>query len=244
MKNFTLIFLAGITLYTHSGCKTPDKKQETELDNTIKLIIEPGEQWLGKMKVFLFFNIQKTPQMAAWIEDDKGQFISSIVVTGKSVKQNWTGAPKNGRPEALPVWNHKQRDSSELEPQPSGARREDSPLDAISTATPKGSIEAKINEAILAPGETYNVYFEINHSFDYNDFWTKDNSGVNGQPSLIYHAKFIAGTSGEIKLNPIGNGSVDGSHGNITHELENFTSALHIVKDVYIKCDSIPRKTP
>jgi len=218
MKRIALLFLATISLYIHSACKIPDKKQETELNNTIKLIIEPGEQWLGKMKVFLFFTTQKTPQMAAWIEDDKDQFISSIVVTGKSVKQNWVSAPKNGRPEALPVWNHKQRDSSAL--------------DAVSTATPKGSIEAVINKDILTNGETYNVYFEINHSFDYNDFWTEDNSGVNGQPSLIYHAKFIAGQPYRTQLVPIGHGAVDGADGNITSALDSFTSALSIVNSV------------
>jgi len=220
MKNFALLFFAGISLCVHSGCKTPDKKPETEPENTVRLIIEPGEQWLGKMKVFLFFNAQKTPQMAAWIEDEKDQFISSVVVTGKSAKQNWLSAPKNGRPEALPVWNHKQRESSGL--------------DAVSTATPKGSIEAKINEDMLHAGETYNIHFEINHSFDYNDFWTKDNSGVNGQPSLIYHAQFIAGQAYHIQLVPIGHGAVDGSNGDISRTLGNFTTALRIVNSVRI----------
>jgi hypothetical protein len=75
---------------------------------------------------------------------------------------------------------------------------------------------------------------EINHSFDYNGFWTKDNSGVNGQPSLIYHAKFIAGTPAKINLMPFGYGSVDGSNGNITQGFENFTTALTIIKGAYI----------
>ena len=78
------------------------------------------------------------------------------------------------------------------------------------------------------------VDLEINHSFDYNGFWTKDNSGVNGQPSLIYHAKFIAGTPAKINLMPFGYGSVDGSNGNITQGLENFTTALTIIKGAYI----------
>ena len=75
---------------------------------------------------------------------------------------------------------------------------------------------------------------EVNHSFDYNDYLTENNSGVNGQPSLIYHAKFIAGTSGIAKLNPIGHGSVDGSNGNIVYELDSFTTAFTIIKDAYM----------
>jgi hypothetical protein len=64
-----------------------------------------------------------------------------------------------------------------------------------------------------------------------NEHWTENNSGVNGQPSLIYHAKFIAGISGKIKLNPIGHGSVNGSNGNIVYALDSFTTALTIIKD-------------
>ena len=190
--------------------------------NTMELIVEPGEYWMGKMKVFLF-SMKKTPQMAAWIEDEEGRYIATITVTSRSAKRNWRSAPDAGRPEALPVWNHKQRDDSL-----SGD------IDTVSTATPKGAIKAPIVNGLLAAGNTYNVYFEINHSFDYNGYWTKDNSGVNGQPSLIYHARFIAGEPCRIPLVPIGHGSVDGSDGNISGELENFTGALNIVKNVFV----------
>jgi hypothetical protein len=61
--------------------------------------------------------------------------------------------------------------------------------------------------------------------------WLED---VNGQPSLVYHARFTAGQPFRIPLVPIGHGQVDGSGGNITGELESITSALRIVKDVYI----------
>ena len=101
-------------------------------------------------------------------------------------------------------------------------------------ATPKGTVYTQIDNGSLTNGREYNVYLEINHSFDYNEYFTKNNSGVNGQPSLIYHAKFIAGKPGKIKLNPIGHGSVNGSDGNIVLGFDRITTALKIIKNAYI----------
>ena len=74
----------------------------------------------------------------------------------------------------------------------------------------------------------------MNHSFDYNDTWRKTKNDVNGQPSLLYHAKFIAGTPGQTKLEPMGHGTADGSDGNIVLSLEGITTALAIIKNAYI----------
>ncbi|MCL2810038.1 MAG: DUF2271 domain-containing protein, partial [Treponema sp.] len=136
-------------------------------------------------------------------------------------KNNWQSAPKEGRPETLPVWNFKRQNNSEQ-------------VDTVSSATPKGAVNIQIDNSSLNEGQEYNFYLEINHSFDYNDFWTDSNSGVNGQPSLIYHAKFTAGATDRINLIPIGHGSIDGSNGNIVYELESLTTALTIIKDAYI----------
>jgi len=185
----------------------------------MELIVEHGEHWQGKMKVFIF-SIKKTPQMAVWIEDDQGRYLATITATNKSVQNKWKGAPKEGRPEALPVWNHKRGGQASNE------------IDIVSSASLKGPIGKQIADELLIDGNTYNAYLEVNHSFDYNNYWTKDNSGVNGQPSLVYHAQFIAGHSDNISLVPIGYGSVDGSNGVISTGLENFTTALSIVKNV------------
>jgi hypothetical protein len=215
---FGLIACFGI-IYCSTG-----KPQENTMDiqNNIKLIIEPGEYWQNKMKVFIF-SINKSPQLAAWIEDNNGNYVSTIAVSEKSAKGNWISAPKEGRPEALPVWSHRQQNFSVS-----------ADLDAVSSSTIKGSFETNIDKKLLVDGNTYNIFLEINHSFDYNDHWTKDNSGVNGQPSLVYHAQFIAGQPFRIPLVPTGHGAVDGSHGNINSELASLTGALHIVNDAYI----------
>ena len=209
-----VIFFLGI-----NSCFTEKTKAPAlDIQNKIELSVESGEYWLGKMKVFIF-SIKKTPQLAAWVEDNNGNYISTLTVTARSAKKNWRSAPKEGRPEALPVWNNKVMNSSSNES-----------IDTLSSATPKEKVEVKIADDLFTKGNEYNIYLEINHSFDYNEFWTEYNSGVNGQPSVIYHAKFIAGKPIKTDLVPIGYGSVDGSSGKITSQLESLTTSLKIIK--------------
>ena len=216
MKRFILsVFL--VILLCSFGCTKYGENPQTIIPGGFELSVEPGEYWTGKMN----FLMNRTPQMAAWIENDQGHYVLTITVTNKGAKNSWIFGPKEGRPEALPVWNHKKQTSTDR-------------IDAVSSATPIGAVDVNIDNSTLKPGKEYNVYLEINHSFDYNDTWPKRENDVNGQPSLIYHAKFIAGKSGRVKLNPIGQGSVDGSDGNIVPELKGLTTALAIVKDAYI----------
>ena len=174
---FGLVACLGI-IYCSTG-KIEEKS--LGIQTQMELIIEPGEHWQSKMRVFIF-SINKSPQLAAWIEDDNGNYVSTIAVSEKSAKGNWKSAPKEGRPEALPIWNQRQQNYSVT-----------NDFNAVSSATIKGSFEATIDKELLVNGNTYNIFFEVNHSFDYNDHWTKDNSGDNGQPSLVYHAQFTAG---------------------------------------------------
>jgi len=224
MKKFTLVCalcLAVCCGITCCGTEKP-KKQTPEAQNGMELIVEPGEYWLTKMRVFIF-SVNKTPQMAVWIEEDGGKYVRTITVSEKTLKGNWRSAPRGGRPEALPVWNR---------------RRQNDPathdLDALSSASVKGPFAADISKEPLVDGKRYSVFLEINHSFDYNDHWTEANSGVNGQPSLVYHAHFAAGQEAAIPLAPIGHGSVDGSDGNIAGGVENCTTALGIVRAAYV----------
>ena len=178
-------------------------------NSNMDLVIEKGENWAGEKK--------HGPQLVAWIEDVNGNFISTVFITEKSSKKTFN------RPEALPVWRHKKNSSKK-------------DVDAVSGATSKMPYNGNINNDLLVNGQEYKVFLEINNSFDYNDFWTDGNSGVNGQPSLIYSGKFIAGQGDRIEIinNPIGYGSVDGSNGNITNGTDNLTTALTIINGAYI----------
>jgi hypothetical protein len=219
MKNLVLAIVL-VSLFGCIGCNSEGKNKQSINTNGMELSVEPGEHWKGKKKIFIF-SLIRTPQMAAWIEDNQGHYISTITVTNRSAKKNWISAPNEGRPEALPVWNHKIQNNT-------------AQIDSVSAATSKGSVDVKIDNGSLINGQEYNVYLEINHSFDNNDTWPKKENDVNGQPSLIYHAEFVAGTDGRIKLNPIGHGSVNGFDGNIVQELSGMTTALTIIKDAYI----------
>jgi hypothetical protein len=220
MKELILI-VALATLFSCSGCNTGKKQIQSINSNGIVLSVEPGEHWKGRKYIFL----SRTPQMAAWLEDNQGQYVSTITVTNRSAKNNWLGnAPKEGRPEALPVWNYKIRNNT-------------AGIDSVSSATTKGAVEVQIDNSSLQNGQEYNVYLEINHSFDYNDTWPKKDNDVNGQPSLIYHAKFLAGTSGRKELKPIGHGSQAGSDGKIVENFDGMTTALTIIKFANIVLD-------
>ena len=194
---------------------------ETELSVSVKA----GKNWETTSWVGIF-PMKHTPQIAVWIEDSSGNFVKTLTVSGKSAKNKWLGAPDGGRPEALPVWLHKAK---------SGANE----VDAASSATPKKSVELEKSGQDLTDGAEYAVFFEVNSSFDYNDAWPKsakkgasNYSGVNGQPSIVYSARFVAGKNSTVQLVPVGTGSIDGSDGTLRPGLEGLTTALTLVESV------------
>jgi len=190
--------------------------------------IEPGKEWVSTLWI-VFIPKKKTPQFAVWLENADGTYISTLTVTQSSAKNEWIGNPKGGRPEALPVWNHA-RVSSVLKP------------DAMSSATTSSSVSVDTPADFLSPGTEYVIKLEVNTSYDYNETWPKnvkkgnpEYSGVNGQPSLVYEGRFMAGNPGSVELQPIGQGSVDGSNGLIKQGLEGITTALEMIKTAKVQ---------
>lgn len=174
----------------------------------------------------------RAPQFAIWLEDSAGNFVRTLYVTKKAGKQNWIFAPKSGRPESLPVWYYSI--ASEIKDKNAQSTHEES-FDAVTSATPKGGIVFDIS---IDDDSDYVIKAEFNKSFDYNDFYKKENSGVNGQPSVVYSARIPANfskNSGEIKLDFAGLGSLDGTDGIIHIDTAHLTTAKSIVKLVAIK---------
>lgn len=197
----------------------------------ITVSVGAGKNWKQKMPA----------QFAVWLEDEEGNYVHTLYVTKKTAKKSFIFSPKEGRPESLPVWYHASKNGGEnfsavagdIDGEKSGGTKND--FDAVSSATPKGGV---IFTAGLEDGKDFVIKAEFNTSFDYNDFYTKKNSGVNGQPSVIYSAKIpsdFSESSGEIILTFAGTGSLDGSDGNIQDESENLTTAKSIVKLVAVK---------
>jgi len=81
----------------------------------------------------------------------------------------------------------------------------------------------------VKPG-VYIVKLEVNISYDYNERYTRSNSGVNGQPSVVYSGKLKLGDGhSDAVLTPLGTGSLDGSEGGITPDSREFTTALDLI---------------
>ena len=188
----------------------------------ITVSVGAGQHWKEK----------REPQFSVWLEDSDGNFIRTLYVTERASHKSWMMSPKEGRPESLPVWYHSSKHES------SKTKKQDAKnaqLDAVTSATPKGGI---IFNAEIEDKEYY-IRAEFNTSFDYNDYYTKKNSGVNGQPSVIYSAKIPAdfnNESDEIKLSfDDGCGSIDGADGKVHSDVSNLTTATEIVKLIAVK---------
>jgi len=194
---------------------------ETAVPATISVSVVPGPSFFHRMFIAVI-PVNKAPQFACWLESADGIYLSTISVTKSGGENSWVGSPKDGRPEALPVWSH---------------ARSLADSDAQSSATPKGSVSLERAGEGLVVGKEYAILLEINASFDYNDAWPKKAkegdprySGVNGQPSLVYRARFTAGSGEQVTLEPIGQGAPDGSSGTITMGLEGLTTALTMIE--------------
>ena len=208
MKKLTLLFILTLSLSFLYA-------------KEITVSVGAGQHWKEK----------REPQFSVWLEDSDGNFIRTLYVTERASHKSWIMSPKEGRPESLPVWYHASKHES------SKTKKHDAKeaqLDAVTSATPKGGIifNAEIED------KEYLIKAEFNTSFDYNDFYTKKNSGVNGQPSVIYSAKIPAdfnNESVEIKLSFEGCGSIDGSDGKVHSDVSNLTTATEIVKLIAVK---------
>ncbi len=174
---------------------------------------------------------KREPQFAVWLEDEEGNFIRTLYVTERAGKKNWWFAPKEGRPESLPVWYHKSKNEAPKAKSSSAKKGGEANIDAVTSATPKGGV---IFTAEIGEGNC-KIFAEFNTSFDYNDSYTKKNSGVNGQPSVVYTASIPSSfEEREIRLNLTGTGSPDGSDGKIHPLSPLLTTAVKIVKAVTV----------
>jgi len=163
------------------------------------------------------------PQVAVWVERPDGGFVDTLYVTEVVVSGEFDAAPKRGRPEALPVWSALQ----------AAAAR---PVDAVSSATTVGAnVVYGSDLATRLPAGTYVVKLETNRSYDWNETFTKKNSGVNGQPSVVYAATIeIGGPAATVSFLPIGTGSVDGSDGRMRGGLDGIDTALGLFSSMSV----------
>lgn len=207
--------------------------------NDLKVIIKEGDNWLHDFPLFAGIKQKNAPQIAAWIEDTEGNYITTVYASHKIATQSWSGSKRHK--EALPVWCHTRgvlySDGLYL------PTKKEPLTDGISGATPRGCFELKMH-----PVKTMNrfvVKVELNHSTDWNDHYPKNaetgdpgysgGKEGSGQPAIVYAAN-IDLNSGEkqFKATLIGHSSPDGTDGDIYPDTSTLTSALEIVKEITI----------
>ena len=198
-------------------------------------------------------NAFQYPLFAIWLEDSLGNYMETLYISrviasstfdfGKNVDGKWQSAVKR-RPEALPYWSHKRGIKA-----PDGLYvplNNATDLDAVSGATPTGNFIIK-SKSDLNSLKHYNVMLEVNQSYDWNSYYTKDKfpdddiysgSGQVGQPSLIYTT---AVSSQDIKDNIykimqlIGHGHHSGKNGKLYKDLSHISTAKQIIDRVILK---------
>lgn len=169
----------------------------------ISVAVNPGEAYS-----------KRAPQIAVWVEDSDGTYVGTLFVTKKASGNKWIGSPKYGRPESLPDWYRAKGQNPAVK-----ISKDD--LDATTSATPKKGIVIS-KDLELEKGKTYVFKCQANQSFDYNEYYTKKNSGVDGQPAVLYTGEIITdGTEKEIKLM-------------LNNKSEFITTADKIIESIYV----------
>ncbi|WOD43543.1 hypothetical protein [Hwangdonia lutea] len=196
------------------------------------------------------------PLFAIWVEDTHGNYIQTLYISrvissstfdfGQKKDEQWKSAILR-RPEALPYWSHKR-----------GIKAVDglymplgnsSDIDAYSGATPTGNFIIN-SKSKIAKGN-YKILVELNQSYDWNEYYTKDKypndkiysgSGQVGQPSLIYEVQISSNDfdSNAYKLMTlVGHGHYSGKDGELYKNLNQVTSAKQIADRIIIHLKSL-----
>lgn len=248
-KFFAGILLSATLAFTISSCNS-SKKNASALEarsvDTIQLVSADNH-----CNIILDFEKGKAhnhPTFALWLADANGKYIETLFVTRAIGQGVFNYGDKSGdhwkpgavrRPAALPVWSHARgvKASDGLYVPDEGTRV----ADAMSGATPKGNFEL-IAGSNLESGKTYKLRFEINQTWDWNNYWTNNkypddaNYKTSCQPSLVYEAEFKSGNSPQtLELKPIGIGHYSGKDGEIYPDLNTLTTAMAIASSVKVK---------
>jgi len=188
------------------------------------------------------------PLMAIWVESTDGTFIQTLYVAesiGKGVFRH--GDASRGfwmpgeiqRPAALPYWSHKRGIKNEQGlylPTPTN------PVpDAYTGPTPGQSfiLSTKLDEHMEG---SFRVLFEINQTWDWNEYWTNNKYPddqeykTSCQPALVYAVTIDPSDSGEeYPMELIGRSHHSGATGELFHDLETLTTALHIAEEIVVR---------
>ncbi len=232
--------------------------------NPVENVVYEHLQMQGDKTGFMFeLDLRKGPYFqyptyAFWLETEAGAFIRPIYVTRKLAQNDFfVRAYKNEngwqfddepqskstrwRPESLPVFLHR----AGLVAHAGAAQPESNQpvADAYTGATMLNSFTLTSSLALPA-SRRFKILFEINHSFDFNEFYSEDRfpddpvysgNGYSAQPSLIYAADIdLNRDENFVELRLQGRGHHSGQDGDIHRDMDNMTTALELVDRIIV----------
>jgi hypothetical protein len=222
-----------------------------EVGQAIHLELRTGKHYRSSPQpLMLGLTYTTVPQVAFWVEDEQGRYLDTLYVTKKSTHAGFV--PKESpfgttaRPEALPYWAHKRgvRYDNDLMVPSQG----NTDLDAVTGATPRSHYD--VRSTIVSLPQRFRVLMEINRSYDFNAYYTRDRfpddpvysgSGSSGQPSVIYAAD-VDMDDGQrtYLLRPIGHGHHSGRDGRLYEDLSGIDTGLELVDRVVVDVPASP----
>jgi hypothetical protein len=188
------------------------------------------------------------PSFVLWAEDMQGKFIQTLFITkavgtsvyehGKASSGHWEPGEIR-RPASLPYWSHRRGIKS-----PDGLyvpSLENPVSDTYTGATPAGDfrIRARFDKD---PPEKFRIYFEVNQTWDWNEFWTNnmypddDEYKTSCQPALVYMCELdFENPRTEYSMRVIGHSHYSGQSGELYTDLSTITTALEIASSLTIQ---------
>ena len=246
MLRVTILFLA--MLFFSANLLAQKKRTKLKEYNPVILQSNSGGQGiefeieLHKGDEFYY------PLLAIWIEDMSGNYIQTIYVAQSiakgvfvygQVKDNRWQKESTRRPAALPYWGHKYGFKAEdgfYLPTPGNPV-----ADAYTGATPTDEFLLKSRADDELPVK-FRILFEINQSWDWNEFWTNNKFPedkeykTSAQPALVYAVDIdLSLKHKEFIMKPIGHSHYSGKTGELFTDLSTLTTALEIVDKIVIK---------
>jgi len=187
------------------------------------------------------------PSFVLWAEDEQGKYIQTLFITeslgtgvfghGDASSGKWMPG-EIIRPAAVPYWAHKRGVRAENELY---MPTKENPIpDAYTGATPSGSflIRARFDEQ---PPESFRILFEINQSWDWNEYWTNNKYPddkeykTSCQPALVYMTEIdMKNPQQSYEMKVIGHSHYSGMTGELFTDLSTITTALNIAKNIRI----------
>ena len=195
------------------------------------------------------------PLFAIWLADSADNYIQTLYISNAIsssvfqkavyVEKHWNAGIAR-RPEALPVWSHRR-----------GILASDglyvpldkaSDLDGVSGATPTSNFIVNSNLGLESLPK-FKVFLEVNQSFDWNEYYSKDafpddpiysGPGFVGQPALVYSVEI---SKEQLEKNKYflmkleGHSHHSGMNGNIYTNVDSLTTALNIVDRIIVSVE-------